>query len=154
MTNPPTPDLTPEAVERMASGHENSIRILCGDRTVRSEEAATLRALSAALEDERAERGALDAILSARAGCTDLAIIKAKADLKAAEAERDALKAQLAEALGLLKVALKAVNWSFSAGTEEREGGSGRRQGKLLDQIRPFETDARAFLASIEGDKP
>ena len=66
--------------------------------------------------------------------------------LRALSAERDALKAELAEAAGLLKVALKAVNWSFSAGVEEREGGSARRQGKLLDQIRPFETDARAFL--------
>ena len=67
MTNPPTPDLTPEAVERLAKYHD-------WRPAGESKTAATLRALSAALEAE-------------------------KARAEAAEAERDALKAVLAEAI-------------------------------------------------------
>ena len=114
-----TPDLTaPEAVERLAKSSEQAMAKLLGVHTVYCEEAATLRALSAALEDERAERGALDAILSARAGCTDLAIIKAKADLKAAEAERDALKAQLAEAVDFIQHVADGHPKDYSDNTE------------------------------------
>ena len=65
----------------------------------------------------------------------------------------EAAEAKLKGAKELLSVALKAVNWSFSAGTEEREGGSARRQGKELDRVREFEDNARAFLASMEKGK-
>ena len=66
---------------------------------------AVIRALSAAYEREKAraeaaeaERDALDAVLSARVGCTDLAIIKAKSDLEAAEAKLKEAETKLAAA--------------------------------------------------------
>ena len=77
----------------------------------------------------------------------EIIALSVEARILAAEAEHDALRAELAEAVELISVSLKAVNWSFAAGSEERENGSARRQGKLLDQIRPFETDARAIIA-------
>ena len=59
-------------------------------------------------------------------------------------------EAKLKEAAVIITTSLRAVNWSFGAGTKERENGAERRQVQLLDKTRAFEKDARAFLASME----
>ena len=54
-------DTSPEAVERLASAHENSIRMLCRDHTVRSKEADTLRAQAARIAELEARAEAAEA---------------------------------------------------------------------------------------------
>jgi hypothetical protein len=54
----------------------------------------------------------------------------------------------------LLGKAFAMINQGFAAGVEEREGGSGRRQGKILDKIRAYETDVRAALAALQEPGP
>ena len=124
-------DLTaPEAVERLIvwlmDAHE------MGDTSKNPEVWRTLEALSAAYEREKAraeaaeaERDALDAVLSARVGCTDLAIIKAKSDLEAAEA-------RLKEAVKVMKAA---------DGHLQKLGADGLASGIY------------AFLASLGGNQ-
>lgn len=65
--------------------------------------------------------------------------------------ERERLLALLTEAREALKGIRSALNASFGAGTEEREGGSGSRQGKQLDYVRQFETKANATLSRIDA---
>ena len=86
LPRPVSPDLTPEAVERAIG--------MCRAHGLHGTE-ATLCALSAALEAERAGR--------AQDGETAVDLmIRHKDRADAAEAERDALKAELAEAVGAL----------------------------------------------------
>ena len=106
MTN--TPDTSPEAVERLAQMLETD----ASDQHTQPcemtglmpedeyEAAATLRALSAALDVERA---------SHTATITDWQADLARAE--AAEAERDALKAELAEAKMLLSHMVNHAEW-------------------------------------------
>jgi len=54
----------------------------------------------------------------------------------------------LAEAL---EGADSAINKSFAAGSEEREGGSARRQGKLGDQIQDWQSKKDAALAAYKA---
>ena len=77
-------------------------------------------------EAAEAERDALDAVLSARVGCTDLAIIKAKSDLETAETN-------LKEAISVLK--------------DMRDDKTGYRHAVH------FRRRAAVYLASLEGDK-
>ena len=95
---------------------------------------ATLRALSAALESEREATGNFWTVL-ARA--------------EAAEAERDALKAELAEAVGVIVECREEIDdyirheYPHDHPVQERY------------RERDFAANpARAFLASLEGDKP
>ena len=135
MTHPTDDELEAMAMRLDCYSHDWRLRHMDVDPL--TDAAAMLRALSAALEAEKRHKLAITGDK-----------INAVSELRQVKAELTTLKAELAEAAGLLKVALKAVNWSFSAGIiEEREWGSARKQKKLLDQIRPFETDARAFLA-------
>ena len=55
-----------------------------------------------------------------------------------------------AEALAtLLAQAPSMINTGFAAGAEEREGGSDRRQGKLMDKTRAYEAAVSAALAAF-----
>lgn len=56
-----------------------------------------------------------------------------------------------AEVVECLKKISGALNDAFAAGTEEREGGSGHRQGKLMDRYEAVREEARALLAKLEG---
>jgi len=49
----------------------------------------------------------------------------------------------------LLGKAPAMINRGFAAGTEEREGGSARRQGQILDITRAYEAEVRAALAAL-----
>ena len=110
MTN--TPDLTPEAVERLARHTEKACKCEFDGIDV----SATLRALSAALEvaemsakhwharaeaAEARERALLKSNDQERKVLVENASLRHR--LKTAEAERDALKAELAEAVGVLQ---------------------------------------------------
>jgi len=65
---------------------------------------------------------------------------------EAAEAERDRLRHIVARIPD-------ALNRAFSAGTEEREGGSARRQDKDLDVVDRLRKDARAALTDTQEDR-
>ena len=101
MTN--TPDTSPEAVERLAKDHDevgNSPEKYVMGHPHHWKTAATLRALSAELEVERT---------SHTATLKDAQADHARAE--AAEAERDALKAGLAEAVERLRFYASHSNW-------------------------------------------
>ena len=108
MTN--TPDTAPEAVERMARLLERG----------RGDVSATLRALSAALgaekralaicEDERGQWERHCKSAESRAERAEKLTDEMVSHIRAAEAERDALKAELAEAVALLRKSTTAID--------------------------------------------
>ena len=127
----PTPDTSPEAVERMAewlydlpcchdSPQHTSERCKQCERTV----AATLRALSAELEVERT---------SHTATLKDAQADHARAE--SAEAERDALKAELAEAVEVIIIAQALIDPCYPS------------------QHGDWQRGARAFLARHQGNE-
>jgi hypothetical protein len=65
-------------------------------------------------------------------------------------AERDALKAQLAAARVLLKSVPSALNAAFSAGAEEHENGSYRRQEKQMETV--YAMRKAITVALTQGD--
>jgi hypothetical protein len=57
-----------------------------------------------------------------------------------------------ADALDALAMkARNATNNAFAAGTEEREGGSGRRQGKMMDQYEAWHKELSAALTEYRA---
>ena len=61
------------------------------------------------------------------------------------------VRADLADALAeALRAAPGMINRGFAAGVEEREGGSVRRQGKILDKTREYEREIASLLAAYE----
>lgn len=69
---------------------------------------------------------------------------------KEAAAEIERLNAKLAEANRMLALVPGALNSFFSAGIEERENGSARRQEKLMTDGETLVSEIRHFLASAE----
>ncbi|MBP8216017.1 MAG: hypothetical protein KAX54_00040 [Thauera sp.] len=66
-------------------------------------------------------------------------------------AERDAARAA---AKGLAEVAKRiesATNKALMAGMEEQQGGSARRQAKLMEPVYRLHADAKAALAAYEA---
>jgi hypothetical protein len=66
-------------------------------------------------------------------------------------AERDALKTQLAAARVLLKSVPSALNAAFSAGAEEHENGSYRRQEKEMEKVYAMR---KAITAALTQEAP
>lgn len=68
-------------------------------------------------------------------------------------AENERLRKVLEAATGLLRRVPGALNSEFSAGMEEREGGSANRQEKLLQASEALRRDIDAFIArrALEG---
>ena len=69
----------------------------------------------------------------------------------AALAETAALRERVGRLDAIIKRIPSALNSHFSAGAEEREYGSGRRQAKLMEAGERLAAEARAAL---EGDRP
>ena len=65
--------------------------------------------------------------------------------------EIERLRAVNADLLAVAKKVRSALNDAFSAGAEEREGGSARRQGKLQEKIEQFRAECKAAIAKAEG---
>ena len=123
LPRPVSPDLTPEAVERAIG--------MCRAHGLHGTE-ATLCALSAALEAERAGR--------AQDGETAVDLmIRHKDRADAAEAERDALKAQLAEAVGVMQMIVGGAVYTAADGFSKPHEPE---QSRI----------ARAFLASHQKE--
>lgn len=67
-----------------------------------------------------------------------------------AAAEIERLRAKLAEASRMLALVPGALNSFFSAGIEERENGSARRQENLMADGETLVSEIRHFLAAAE----
>ena len=124
-------DLTPEAVERLAT---DLLRLDVAYKMPTCTTAAhTLAALSAALEAEKARAENYGTLANVNQHGWDLE----KARAEKAEAERDALKAVLEQAANRLE---------WCAGILPSH--SAREKAGI------WVAEIRAFLASLEGDKP
>lgn len=66
------------------------------------------------------------------------------------KARAEASEKRLAEASRMLALVPGALNSFFSAGIEERENGSARRQEKLMADGETLVSEIRHFLASAE----
>ena len=85
----------------------------------------------------------------------DQVTLEKAADVAEKEAENERLRKALEAATGLLRRVPGALNSEFSAGMEEREGGSANRQEKLLQASEALRRDIDAFIArrALEGDE-
>ena len=131
------PDLTaPESVERLAKSTERAMQKLLGVPFVDCEEAATLRALSAALEAEKNHK---------------MAIAGDKID---AVSELRQVKARLKEAVDTAKQAIDVI---ASVQDYKQPDDPTEENALTMCEHEVFDFDvesARAFLASLEGDEP
>lgn len=67
------------------------------------------------------------------------------------EARAEAAEVKVAMAQNLLKRVPGAINSAFAAGTEEREGGSTRRQAKAMAGPETLQCEIRDTLAAMEN---
>lgn len=72
--------------------------------------------------------------------------VKELTEIAKAQAEMIKAAEELAK---VLEDGQKVEDWSFSAGTEERESGSARRQGQKLDKVQDWQERRISALAAF-----